>query len=224
MEAAQDTMAGLIRVWLVEDEAHYRQTFSYLVDQTAGMRCVQTYADGEAVLARLEGMNTEASSPDVVLMDINLPGINGIECVSLVKARLPETQIVMLTIHDEEDTIFEAFRAGASGYLLKNAPLDVILAAIREASRGGVLIPPQVARKVLHFFTREIPTPSNYDLTERERDVLQKMVEGLSQKEIAAQLFVSPSTVNSHIQHIYEKLHVHSSSAAVAKAIRERLV
>jgi DNA-binding NarL/FixJ family response regulator len=129
----------------------------------------------------------------------------------------------MLTIRDDAETIYAALRAGASGYLIKNDQVDQIVAAIREAAQGGTLMPAPVARKVLGFFQQQESKP-DYGLTEREMEVLQEMTEGYVQKEIADRLFISPSTVNTHIQHIYEKLHVHSGIEAVAKALRERLV
>lgn len=211
-----------IRVWLVEDETTYRETFAFLVDHASGMCCARTFADGEAACDALEATPVP-DRPDVVLMDINLPGLSGIECTAQLKAHTPEVQVVMLTVYDDEEMIFDALRAGASGYLLKNAPVDRIIAAIREARNGGMLMAAPIARKVLGFF-EQTPARSDYGLTARELEVLQQMVDGLTQKEIADRLFLSPSTVNGHVQHIYEKLHVHSGNAAVAKALRERLV
>ena len=157
-------------------------------------------------------------------MDINLPRLDGIACTARIKAQWPDVPVLMLTIRDDADTIFEAFRAGASGYLLKNAPIEKIIAAIREALEGGMLMPAPVARKVMGFFEAKAPAAPSYGLSEREREVLEQMVAGCTQKEISARLYISPSTVNNHIQRIYQKLHVHSSSAAVAKALRERLI
>ena len=212
------------RVWVVEDEPDYLYTMALLLESTPGMCCAGRFSSGEAALSELESKGVDAY-PEVVLMDVNMPGLGGIASTERLKALLPEVPIVMLTIRDDAETIFEAFRAGASGYLLKDSPIDTITAAIREALGGGMLMPAPVARKVQAFFSeRGGPAPADYGLSPREREVLEKMVEGLSQKEIAAQLFICVSTVNVHVQHIYEKLHVHSSSAAVAKAVRERLV
>lgn len=212
-----------IRVWLVEDEPTYRSTFSFLVDHTSGMSCPRTFVDGESLLREIEGCTSE-SLPDILLMDIHLPGMDGIDCTARLRVLAPRIRIVVLTIYDDDGVIFEAFRAGACGYLLKNAPLDKILAAIREAFAGGMLMPAPVAQKVLTFFQQSRHPQGNYDLSEREREVLIQMVEGCSQKEIASALFISPSTVNGHVQHIYEKLQVHSTGAAVSKAIRERII
>jgi DNA-binding NarL/FixJ family response regulator len=159
----------------------------------------------------------------VLLLDVNLPGMSGLDGLGALKARLPAARVVMLTIRDDAETIYAALGAGASGYLLKNADPDQLAAAVEAARNGGMLMPGPVARKVLAAFEGPTPTP-DYGLTDRERDVLREMVQGHTQKEIAERLFVSPSTVNTHVQHIYEKLHVHSGSAAVAKAVRERLV
>lgn len=212
-----------IGVWLVEDEVRYRDLLAYLIDHTTGLRCIGQFDRGETALEALPAAG-RAGAPAVVLMDVNLPGMGGIACTARMKARRPDLPIVMLTIRDDADTIFEAFRAGASGYLVKDAPVDQITAAIREAHAGGVLMPAPVARKVLAFLSHPPPEVVDYGLSEREKDVLDLMVEGCRQKEIAERLFISPATVSTHVQHIYEKLHVRSSSAAVAKAVRERLV
>lgn len=218
--------AADITVWIIEDDSAYLQTLAYLVDHTSGMTCGAVFDSCEAVLERMEAHEGRARAwdlPDVLLLDVNLPGVNGIEGIGQIKAHLPEVRVVMLTIRDDADTIYAAFRAGASGYLVKNAQVDQIIAAIREASQGGTLMPAPVARKVLGFFQQQESKP-DYGLTDRELEVLQEMTEGYVQKEIADRLFISPSTVNTHIQHIYEKLHVHSGIEAVAKALRERLL
>ncbi len=211
-----------IRVWLVEDDADYRRTLSFVLDNSSRIACEREFADGEGILSLLSPR--PPASPDVILLDIHLPGIGGIECIASIKRALPDTRIVMLTNLDDDDLIFEAFRAGASGYLLKNVPLDKITAAIEEASSGGMLMPAPVAEKVLRFFAGHTAAKRDYGLTPREQEVLEKMVEGLTQQQIGDVLYISRSTVNGHIQNIYEKLHVHSSSSAVAKAIRDGLV
>lgn len=219
------------RVWLVEDEPAFRETFAYLVEHAAGMRCARTFGRAEDALAALADGATDGADdgdgPDLLLLDVNLPGRSGIELAAEAKALRPEARIVMLTIRDDAETIFAALRAGASGYLLKNSPIDGIIAGLQEALDGGMLMPAPVARKVLGFFA-DAPvaggSAEDYGLTEREGEVLSLMVEGLIQKEIADQLCVSPSTVNGHVQRIYGKLHVRSGRAAVAKALRERLV
>ena len=214
--------ATLITVWIIEDDTHYRESLHSVLDQTAGLQCTWAFMDCESALAHAKVAKTN-DIPNVILLDINLPGLSGIEGIGQLKAYLPQASIVMLTILDTADTIYDALRAGASGYLLKNASLCQIIDAIRAANQGGTLMPAQVASKVLGFFTMA-GAKIDYGLTEREKEVLREMGAGYSQKEIAARLFVSPYTVNTHIQHIYEKLHVHSGIEAVAKAIRERLI
>lgn len=215
------------RVWLVEDEPAFRETLAYLVEHAAGMRCARTFDRAEDALAALTDGNADGTAdedgPDLLLLDVNLPGRSGIELAAEAKALCPEARVVMLTIRDDAETIFAALRAGASGYLLKNSPIDEIITGLQEALAGGMLMPAPVARKVLGFFAGA-PGPADYGLTEREGEVLGLMVEGLIQKEIADRLCVSPSTVNGHVQRIYGKLHVRSGRAAVVKALRERLV
>ena len=214
-----------IHVWIIEDDTSFRDTLTELLQQTTGITVGQRFGSVEGALRWLDAAPSRPAwtPPDVLLLDINLPGMTGIEGLGDVKTRLPDTHVVMLTIRDETTSIFNAFREGASGYLLKNASVDRIVVAVCEASTGGMIMPPTVARTVLGFFQQQAPA-RDYGLTERERDVLREMVNGRTQKEIAEALFVSPSTVSTHVQHIYEKLHVHSGTEAVAKAVRERLV
>lgn len=211
-----------IVVWLVEDDEQYGKTLSNGFKKTLDIKCREIFADCESILNWLD-TDENWSPADVILLDIRLPGLSGIEAIQHLKARVPETHIVMLTIIDKPETIYDALRAGASGYLLKNSPLDQIIAAVREASRGGMLMPSGVAEKVLSFFA-QTHTISDYRLTPREMEVLEQMVLGHSQKEIATQLFISSHTVNCHIQNIYDKLHVHSGVEAVSKTLRERLI
>ncbi|WP_412061362.1 response regulator [Rubrivirga sp. IMCC45206] len=208
-----------VRVWIVEDDVDFRDAFEDVVGPQVSLEGV--FGSVEAAIARLDV--APHAAPDVMMLDVNLPGLTGIEGLGALKSRAPSTFVVMLTIRDDAATIAQALGAGASGYVLKGAPPDLLLAAIDQASRGGMLMEPAVARAVLSQFEARPPTP-DYGLTDRERDVLREMVAGGTQREIADRLFVSPSTVNTHVQHVYEKLHVHSGSAAVAKAIRERLL
>ena len=211
-------------VWIVEDDVDYREALAELL--SAEVRAVETFGSVEAALARVDSFGRgapEAGWPEVVLLDVNLPGLSGIEGIGEIKARLAAAAIVMLTIRDDAETIYQALGAGASGYLLKGTDPDALLAAIHEARAGGMLMQRQVARLVLAAFEARRPAP-DYGLSPRETEVLAEMVNGLTQPQIAERLFVSPSTINSHVQRIYEKLHVHTGSAAVAKAVRERLV
>lgn len=211
-----------ISVWLVEDDSQYRQTISYLLDHTSGLACRETFQTVEKAHALLSQGDAD-DQPDVVLMDIGLPGINGIEGVARLKALVPRIPIVMLTVKDNRDFIFKALRAGASGYLLKDTPVDQIIAAIREAYHGGTLLPASVANHVLDFFARSTPQDA-YHLSEREMDVLRLMGKGYVRKEIAEELYLSPHTIDNHVRKIYEKLHVSSNVEAVAKAIRKHLI
>ena len=210
-------------VWLVEDEEAYRAAVQEALAPAADVREAFGSVEDALAWAAVRGRAPGAEPPDVLLLDVNLPGVSGLDGLGALKAALPGTRVVMLTIRDDAETLFTALRAGASGYLLKSADPDQLTAAVEAARDGGMLMPAPVARKVLAAFEHPRPSP-DYGLTERERDVLREMVQGRTQKEIAARLFVSTSTVNTHVQHIYEKLHVHSGSAAVAKAVRERLV
>lgn len=214
-----------LNAWIVEDEPSFRDTLQLLLS-TDGFRCGAAFASIEEALAWIEVAPRPmppSERPDVMLLDVNLPGMNGVEGVGALKARLPATRIVMLTIRDDAATIAAALQAGASGYLLKSSDVDQVRSALREAYSGGMLMPAPVARIVMERFRREAPA-ADYGLTPREQEVLAEMVNGYTQKEIGDRLAISPSTVNNHVQRIYEKLHVHSGNAAVAKAMRERLV
>jgi len=218
--------ADAITVWVIEDDSEFRETLAFLLDNTSGMKCGGAHGDVETALDWVDSYQRRSRPwprPDVLLLDINLPGLSGIEGLGHIKAKLPDTRIVMLTIRDDANTIVSAFQKGASGYLLKNAGVDRIIAAVREARSGGMLMPAPVARQVLDIFRQQAPD-QDYGLTDREKEVLNEMVSGRTQKEIAERLFVSPNTINTHVQHIYDKLHVHSGTEAVAKAVRERLV
>src|SRR5690606_2226522 len=210
-------------VWIVEDDEAYRAALQAALAPAADVREVFGSVEDALAWAAVRERAADTDRPDVLLLDVNLPGMSGLDGLGALKARLPGTRVVMLTARDDAGTIYAARGAGASGYLLKNADPDQLAAAVEAARDGGMLMPGPVARKVLAAFDRPRPSP-DYGLTERERDVLREMVAGHTQKEIAERLFVSPSTVNTHVQHIYEKLHVHTGSAAVAKAVRERLV
>jgi DNA-binding NarL/FixJ family response regulator len=208
----------MIRVWAVEDNTTFRNAVIQEINDSEGMRCDEAFSSCEALLEALQ----KGPGPDVILLDIRLPGLSGLEAISAVKAKSPETEILMLTTFDDQDRIFKALCAGASGYLLKTASAD-IPAAIREAVDGGAPLSPPIARSVLQLFSQLGPTPSDYHLTPRETSVLELMVKGMIKKEIAERLQVSYHTVDGHLRKIYRKLHVNNSAGAVAKAIRERL-
>ena len=208
------------RAWLVEDEPHYRNVFGFLIGQSGGLELAASFATAEEALAAAAAAAPQ-ERPAIVVLDVQLPGLSGVAALAPLAAALPEARLVMLTARDDADTIFGALRAGAQGYLLKDSPVETLLAGLRQALDGAMLVPAPVARRVLaHFHT----APPDYGLTERERDVLRGMVAGQTQKEIAAALFISPPTVNGHVQSLYRKLSVHTAGGAAAKAVGERLV
>lgn len=209
-----------INVWVVEDNTEFRSTLQHLISSRAGLICPEALGSCEALFTLLN----QSFAPDVILMDIGLPGMSGIEGVERLKRISPATQVIMLTIHEDNDTIFKALCAGASGYLLKTAEPARIFEAIVESRYGGTVMTPQIARRVLSMFT-QLNTPQwDYGLSDRERDVLQLLVSGLTKQKIADALFLSYHTIDTHMRNIYAKLHVKSRPGAIAKALKERLV
>jgi DNA-binding NarL/FixJ family response regulator len=209
-----------IRVGIVEDDPSIRESVAALVSAAQGFTCEHVYDSVESALAGLS-----APAPDVILMDINLGGMSGIEGVRRVKELFPGTQVLMLTVFEENDKIFQSICAGASGYLLKRTPPAKIIESIAEVHAGGAPMTASVARKVLTLFATVAPQPASpSSLTPRETEILQHLVTGSSYKKIARELFISFDTVNTHIKNIYAKLQVHSKTEAVAKALKQRLV
>jgi DNA-binding NarL/FixJ family response regulator len=211
----------MIKVIVVEDNDSIREGLKILINGTEGYNCAASYSDCESMLRNIKKL-----SPDVLLMDIGLPGMNGIEGIKKVKLIIPELAILILTIYEENDLIFDALCAGACGYLVKKTPPSKLLEAIREAHEGGAPMSSHIARKVIDFFQKKPASSqkSNYDLTPREKEILSGLVEGHNFKAIADSLFISIETVRFHFRNIYKKLHVHSQSEAVAKAIKEGLI
>lgn len=209
-------MSNLIKVSIVDDEPDLRENIAGFIDATTEFRCVSVYASAEEALQKLPQDN-----PDVVLMDINLGGMSGIECVRHLKPLLPHAQIVMLTVFDDTDKIFNALAGGASGYLLKRMPPAKLLESIREVHEGGSPMSASIARKVVESL--HAPPTSGQEaeaLSPREREVLERLAQGYAYKQIADQLGVSIHTVRNYIRRIYEKLHVRSCAEAVAKYFR----
>ncbi|GAB4014623.1 response regulator transcription factor [Spirosoma sp. KCTC 42546] len=206
-------MKTSITVAIVEDKEPIRQSLAILVDGADGFSCQATFETAEAALEYLPG-----HCVDVVLMDIDLPGMNGIDCVRHLKTRCPDTQFMMCTMYDEDETVFEALKAGANSYILKRSPPHKLLEAITELHEGGAPMSSTIARKIAGSFHVNTSTPSELDvLTPREREILDRLAKGHSHKEVANELFVSPTTVRKHIFNIYEKLQVHSKVEAVNK-------
>ena len=208
-------------MWLIEDHADSRRVLARVLNRTSTLVCPCTFASCEEALAALRS----TPAPDVVLLDIGLPGMNGIEGIPHLKALAPGTHIIILTVFDDQDKVFRAICAGASGYLLKNADEEAIASAVREVMEGGAPVNPRIARLVLNMFaTRAAPSKKEYGLTSREQEVLELIVHGLLKKEIADRLNLSYHTVDNHLRNIYSKLQVHTRSSAVAKAVSEHLL
>ena len=202
-----------IRVSIVEDNRGTRESLTELLDRSPALRFVGAHPSGEDALEKIPG-----DPPDVVLMDINLPKMNGIECVAQLKQQLPKTQVLMLTTYEEADLIFDSLRKGASGYLLKNMPPAELIQAIEQVHAGGAPMSMQIARKVVsHFQQIRAPQSDMEKLTKREQEILALLAKGFLYKEIADQLGISLSTVRAHLHTVYEKLHVQSRTEAVVK-------
>jgi DNA-binding NarL/FixJ family response regulator len=216
LDAMQDAAARdptrTIRVSIVEDDARVRTSLARLIDGADRFSCVSQHESGERAIADLPGVR-----PDVVLMDINLPGMSGVECVRRLRTAVPSVQVVMLTVYEDTDLIFAALAAGATGYLLKRTPPDELLGGIWDVHRGGSPMTGHIARKVVQSF-READRAGDEDaLSPREREVLDHLAQGYLYKEIAARLTISYDTVHTYVRRIYEKLQVHSRTEAVAK-------
>jgi len=208
-----------LRIAIVEDHREIREGLAQLINATPGYRCTGIYASMEEALEKLP-----KNLPDLLLSDIGLPGMDGISGVRILKERHPELLILMLTVYDDNERIFDALCAGASGYLLKKTPWVKVVELLKEAVDGGSPMSPEVARRVIDLF-REIKPPkeAEYDLTPHEVRLLRMLVEGHSYKTAAAELHVSVNTIKFHLRHIYDKLQVHTKSEAVAKALRHGL-
>jgi len=202
-----------ILVSIVEDNNRVRNSLARLIELSDGFKCVSEHSSAEEALTSLP-----KTKPEVVLMDINLPGMNGVDCVRQLKPLLPETQIVMLTVYENTDLIFQALSAGATGYLLKQTPPGELLAAMREVHGGGSPMTGHIARKVVASFQTSGKSSKEFEnLTPREKEVLDYLAKGFLYKEIADAMAISYDTVHTHIRKIYEKLHVRSRTEAVAK-------
>jgi DNA-binding NarL/FixJ family response regulator len=203
----------MIKIAIVEDSKTLREGFETLINRTPDLQCVCTAATVAEALRKIP-----KAAPDVILMDIQLPDQTGVVCTAQIKELLPAVQIIIVTVYEDSDRIFEALRAGACGYILKRAKPERVIDAILEAHEGGVPMTPEIARKVIGQFRGQVTAASELDsLSPRENEVLQLVMHGLGNKEIADRLSVTVAAVKWHLQHIYEKLHVHSRTEAALK-------
>lgn len=212
----------MINVVIVEDNNVIREGLAALINGTPGYSCIGAFSDCESFIDKLNSIPA-----DVVLMDIGLPGINGIEGVKVAIRMKSDINILMLTIYEDSDKVFDALCAGACGYLVKKTPPAKLLEAIRDVHEGGSPMSSTVARQVITAFKETKNISANdygYELSEREKEVLSRLADGYNYQEIANSLFISVDTVRHHIRNIYKKLHVHSQSEAVAKAIRKKII
>ena len=210
-----------IRVAIFEDNRNLRESLFNLLETSDQFTCVGAFANCERVVE-----NIEDTQPEVILMDIELPTVSGIEAVRLIREKYPDLKILMETIFEEDEKIFQSICNGAQGYILKNTPPEEILDAIREIYEGGAPMSPIIASKVLRMFKSSLGKNAgdSFNLSSREKEILKCLVEGMSYKMIADTCFISADTVNGHIKNIYKKLQVHSKGEAVAKAIKGKIV
>ncbi|MEI6456459.1 MAG: response regulator transcription factor [bacterium] len=207
----------MIKVGIIEDHRDFRQSLTFLLGSAGDFKVAWSYESAEAALDK-------SSDADVILLDINLPAMSGIEAIVPLKKMYPEARIVMLTILEDDANVINAIRLGADGYMLKKTNPLKIMEAVRQVNEGGSPLTPSVARQVLSIFkSQNAQADQDYNLTAREKEILNLIVHGASTTGIAQMLFISEETVRNHIRHIYEKLQVHTKAQAVAKAIRERL-
>jgi len=205
-----------IKVALVEDDEGIRSSLAALIRRASNLRLAGDYPDAETALQEIP-----RKPPDVVLMDINLPGMNGVECVRQLKSNLPEVQVLMLTVYEDSDSLFNSLKAGASGYLLKRTVSTKLLEAIRDVHTGGSPMTPQVARRLVQFFSSPSSAQASVSkLTAGEKEFLDQLARGYAYKEIADRMKISIDTVRSYVRTVYEKLHVHSRTEAVVKYLR----
>jgi len=206
-------------IWIVEDNAFFNKCLVELINSETDLVCRQSFHSCEDTLQQMDS----GRYPSVILLDIGLPGMSGLEGIQKFKQIAPTTQIIIITVREDSDSIFQAICAGAAGYLLKESPGEKIIEAIRDVQKGGSPINAHIARKVLTAFAA-LNTPSpDYELTDREREILLQMINGLTKKEIGEKLSLSHHTIDTHVRKIYERLHVNKRSSAVALALKQRI-
>jgi len=210
-----------IDVIIIEDNELLRDSLKEAINKSIDINCKHTFSSGEAALDLIE---KDELVPDIILLDIGLPGINGIELIPGLKRLSPSSKIIIITVHDDDENVFNAICAGASGYLLKDMSSEKIVTSINEVMNGGAPMNLHIAKKVLTMFRDQNVKSDGYDLSEREKEILKLLIEGFSKKQIAEKIFLSHHTVDSHIRNIYVKLEVHTRGSAVSKAIKEKLL
>ena len=211
---------SMIKLLLYEDNPQLREGLTMLIDGSEGFSVLAAYKNCNNVAAEVE-----AWKPEVILMDIDMPGTNGIEGLKLIREKNDDVKVLMLTVFDDNRNVFEALKNGANGYVLKKTPPAKLLEFITEAASGGAPMTASIATQVLKMFSQvNAPKSEDYNLSDREKEVLQLLVDGYSYKMIASQMFIAIDTVRSHIKKIYEKLHVNSKSEAVARAFKDRIL
>lgn len=208
-------------VIIIEDNELLRDSLMEAINKSSSINCSNAFGSGEAALEFIE---SEELVPDIILLDIGLPGMSGIELIPELKKLSPSSKIIIITIHDDDENVFNAICAGASGYLLKDLSSNGIVNSISEVMNGGAPMNSHIAKKVLNMFRDQNVKSSGYSLSDREKEILALLVDGLSKKQIAENIFLSHHTVDSHIRNIYAKLEVHSRSSAISKAIKEKLL
>lgn len=215
----EKAIPSVIKVAIVEDQRKFRDAVTTLIDGTEGFRCSGSYRSMEEALDKIAH-----DLPDVVLMDIGLPGMNGIEGTRRLKERFPQMVLLAHTVYEDDERIFDALCAGASGYLLKKTPPARLLEGLQEAAKGGAPMTPEVASRVVKMFREHRPPDRSYELSPHELRLLKLLMEGHNYKTAATNLGVTTHTISFHLQKIYEKLHVHSKTEAVARALQDRLL
>ena len=215
-----DKISSKIQVMIIEDDDNYRESIQSLISESGKMDCKYAVESCEEALEILE----KDYVAEVILLDIKLPGISGIEGIGKIKAISPSTHIIILTVFDDDDKIFNAICLGASGYLLKSASIQKIEEAVENVLQGGAVMTPSIAAKVLQMFGQYSQPKQDYGLTQREKEILQLLIDGMSKKYIAEHLYISLYTVDTHLKNIYAKLHVHSQMDMITKTFKEHLL
>ncbi len=209
----------IIRVAILDDDAEFRELISTTVSSSEDLKCVAIYETCDEALEKIE-----EDIPDILLLDIAMPGKSGIQSLKEIKQKFPSVEVLMLTVLSDNEKIFESVRNGAVGYILKKSPAQKLLEAIKEAYQGGAPFPGEIARKVLEYFKTPLKDSTQSELSDREKEVLEALVDGHGTKAIADKLFVSINTIRFHLRNIYNKLHVNSRTEAVAKALKNKII